>query len=129
MMRSLAWNTALLLLLMLGFVLSRPRTCDYYCPHVYSPVCGSDGNTYGNSCELSIAACRNPWINLKEVHSGPCGLECFFHCPQVIDPVCGSNKHTYLNVCELSLAVCLSQEGELTMMHKGPCRSDIVEEE
>ena len=43
-----------------------PAAQGYACPAVYQPVCGSDGATYGNSCELSIAQMcnprKNPWL-------------------------------------------------------------------
>ncbi|ELK23607.1 Agrin [Myotis davidii] len=46
--------------------------CQHACPRVYSPVCGSDGVTYGSACELESAAC----VLGREIlvaHRGPCG--------------------------------------------------------
>jgi hypothetical protein len=36
--------------------------CSSLCPDVYDPVCDTEGRSYGNSCELSVAACNNPGI-------------------------------------------------------------------
>lgn len=46
--------------------------CQRTCPRVYSPLCGSDGVTYGSACELESAAC----VLGREIlvaHRGPCG--------------------------------------------------------
>ena len=44
--------------------------CPTICPALYAPVCGNNGVTYSNSCELGVAACKNPRI--KKAHDGPC---------------------------------------------------------
>ncbi|XP_069994966.1 turripeptide Pal9.2 [Penaeus vannamei] len=45
-------------------------TCHRICPAVLRPVCGSDGRTYDNSCQLQEARCSDP--SMEEVHPGPC---------------------------------------------------------
>lgn len=40
-----------------------PRDC--VCPHVYDPVCGVNGTTYGNGCE---AGC----VGVEIAHKGRC---------------------------------------------------------
>ncbi|MDQ3038111.1 MAG: hypothetical protein M3Y87_37310, partial [Myxococcota bacterium] len=51
-----------------------PETCvvrppvdeDRACPAIYMPVCGCDGRTYGNGCELGLAG-------IGQLHDGECG--------------------------------------------------------
>lgn len=40
-----------------------------------SEVCGSDGKTYKNSCELTYISCKKYW-DLREVNKGACSSEC-----------------------------------------------------
>lgn len=74
-----------------------PEACA--CPGLWAPVCGADGNTYGNTCE---AGCKG----VKVAGDGECNdsddddeeLSCF--CNRMYSPVCSKvDGKTYGNSC------------------------------
>nr|AAP92780.1 hepatopancreas kazal-type proteinase inhibitor [Penaeus monodon] len=93
--------------------------CDFPCPDNYDPVCGSNGVTYSNLCELERANCQSDQ-EITVAYDGEC-KGCDFPCPDNYDPVCGSNGVTYSNLCELERANCQSDE-EITVAYDGECK-------
>lgn len=116
--------------------------CPTYCEPVLRPVCGSDGITYDNECQLQKDACQNErHIVIKQ--RGPCGVKrpclnhhCNFYgvcvvrdgraecdcptCSEEFDPVCGMNGISYMNECKLKLENC-QKRSDVQVKHKGLC--------
>ncbi|XP_036388152.1 agrin-like isoform X3 [Megalops cyprinoides] len=113
--------------------------CPTECVDSQQPVCGSDGVTYGNECELHVRACTTQQ-DLKVVAQGECktcggavcawGARCVRNecrcqeCPaQPPSPVCGSDGVTYDNACELAEAACFLKK-KITVARAGSCDED-----
>ena len=119
-----------------GTCVTVPSTCPTTGPH----VCGCDGNTYANECELLKAgvrqakqgdcgateqpkACRSDadcTDSFCERQAGTCSDKlpgrCTAEpkiCPQIFSPVCGCDGKTYPNDCQRqSAGVSLKSQGE-----------------
>jgi len=86
--------------------------CPKPCLKIYLPVCGSDGKTYSNMCELGNAQCMARLAG-KEVpeyaYNGKC-QKCPKFCLKIYKPVCATDGKTYSNKCELEKAQCLARK-------------------
>ncbi|XP_059142362.1 four-domain proteases inhibitor-like [Physella acuta] len=107
--------------------------CRKPCPRNYSPVCGSDGKTYSNLCELLNANCdREKGRKITAVFNGECIKRCYSgevkrECPVsacylLLNPICGSDGKTYDNDCVLDGANCgLPDDQKIKPKSCGPC--------
>ena len=86
------------------------QTCSRMkCSRAAQFVCGNDGVTYRNMCDLQEATCR---AGVQLAHAGPCDdLDKKPECPQSCEAeprsvVCGSNGNVYSNMCEMQRDTC-----------------------
>jgi len=119
--------------------------CEHECSRIYAPVCGSDGRTHANECEMKFGSClRRRKIVVK--YKGNCGPNelCKYHkcqfppnsvcrviggapvclcnnkCSRRPRLVCGNDGRTYINECLMKFSSCVRSRPTV-VNSKGPC--------
>lgn len=132
---------------LLNVVVNTIRKCDFPCPRILWPVCGSDGNNYPNECVLRREACLNGG-KVTQVHEGNCNddqetkeIEATNEvedCDSIVcnhqqsshltmeDMVCGSDGRIYENFCVFRKEQCkLASFGMRLEILEGHCTKNL----
>ncbi|CAD5216224.1 unnamed protein product [Bursaphelenchus okinawaensis] len=112
-----------------NFGLCPGDNCDIECPKMYQPICGSNGETYVNECELRKLNCvKRKSANRKEIlvdyPDECCEVK---QCPEFYSPVCDINGKTHVNMCVFEAEQCVAHKRNGTnikLAYKGACCGD-----
>ncbi|XP_024061429.2 ovoinhibitor-like isoform X3 [Terrapene carolina triunguis] len=113
------------------------------CPRILQTVCGTDGVTYANECEMCAHNLEHE-TNISKEHDGRCKREvvpvdCSKYrrvttkdgnvltaCPLILDEVCGTDGVTYPSECGLC-AHNFERGTSITKKHDGKCKQETAE--
>jgi len=107
------------------------------CARIYRPVCGSDGKSYPNKCELCHHSARLD-KGLTIEHLGLCRIEVGAtaspedtvrcdedieegKCTREYDPICGTDGNTYNNKCLYCIEKIRNGHRDLSVKRMGVC--------
>jgi coxsackievirus/adenovirus receptor len=97
--------------------------CLLACQRDYKPICGTDGKTYSNQCQLQSFNCVRETA-VAVAYEGECAdlreSGCNIACTMQWEPVCGTNAQTYGNLCQLESDACLKKT-TIGVAHQGAC--------
>ncbi|KAE8614784.1 hypothetical protein XENTR_v10008306 [Xenopus tropicalis] len=104
----------------------KPDDVKKPCTEDFNQLCGIDGVTYSNKCELCHAALKNK-TDISVKHKGSCSvkgkrIDCSRYtefCTFIYKPYCGSNGMSYSNKC--SYCIAQNKNPELRFLFQGDC--------
>ncbi|XP_076085746.1 agrin-like isoform X7 [Mytilus galloprovincialis] len=98
--------------------------CPRSCPLYGDPICGSNGKTYRNKCEMMKDGCRQR-VDLTIQHNGRCEETCdpSIQCPETVRMVCANNGKTYINECTMKKEACRLNTN-LQIVDLGSCEDE-----
>uniref|UniRef100_A0A1I7RZY9 Serine protease inhibitor n=2 Tax=Bursaphelenchus xylophilus TaxID=6326 RepID=A0A1I7RZY9_BURXY len=112
-----------------NFGLCPGDSCEFECPKIYQPICGSNGETYVNECELRKLNC----VKRKSEHHKEILVdypdECceVKQCPEFYSPVCDANGKTHVNKCVFEAEKCVHKRRngtDLVLAYEDACCQD-----
>ncbi|XP_017768803.1 PREDICTED: serine protease inhibitor dipetalogastin-like [Nicrophorus vespilloides] len=114
-----------ILIVVLAASIGAQAVDDPICPLRYSPICASDGITYGNQCSFDYAVQKDSTLTI--LFRGTCEYthwdEIACNLTENRVEVCGSDGVSYKNQCLFNFAV--KRNPSLRKRHDGKCEDSV----